>query len=93
MKLIVVDEEFERGAKCISDMSEELNEIFRLYSAAIQVLQKEGICDSAINNALSDKVDTLSLYAKEFRQISAKLVGKTRGFLENIDKADAYLYD
>lgn len=93
MSLIVVDGEFEEGAKCIWDMSAELNEIFRSYSAVIQILQKEGICDTLINNALTLKVNTLAMYAKEFSEISALLVEKTKVFLNDLDEADAYLYE
>ncbi len=93
MGLIVADEEFERGAKRICDMSEELNEIFHSYSNAIQELRKEGICDTAINNVLSDKMDLLTAYTKEFTQVSTLLVKKTKAFLVDIDEADAYLYD
>lgn len=93
MSLIVVDQEFEQGGKCINDMAAELNEIFRSYSVVIQKLQQEGICDTEINNVLSTKVNTLNTYAKEFREISALLVNKTKTFLTDLDEADAYLYD
>jgi hypothetical protein len=93
MRLIVADEEFERGAKRISDMSEELNEIFNNYSTVILELKKEGICDIAINNVLTAKLEKLMSYGKEFNEISAFLVKKTETFLVDIDEADAYLYD
>lgn len=93
MSLIIADEEFERGAKRIQDMSEELNKIFCSYAEIIQELQKEGICDIAINNVLTDKVDALTSYAKEFTKVSAVLVEKTKTFLVDIDEADEYLYD
>lgn len=92
MSLIVADEEFERGAKRIGDISEELNEIFRSYSTIVQVLQKEGICDTAIDTVLADKIDTLTSYMVEFSTISALLTKKTKAFLKDIDEADAYLY-
>lgn len=93
MSLIVADEEFERGAIRIRDMSEELNEIFNTYSTIIQNLKKEGICDIAIDNVLTAKLDKLMSYGKEFNEISSFLVNKTENFLVDIDEADAYLYD
>lgn len=93
MSLIVADEEFERGANRILDMSEELKEILLSYSGIIDTLLKTGINDIAIDNVLSGKMETLTSYTKEFTEISASLVEKTKTFLVDIDEADAYLYD
>jgi hypothetical protein len=93
MSLIVADEEFERGASRIFEMSEEIKEILLSYSKIIEALMKDGINDILIDNVLSDKMNTLSSYRKEFTEISASLVEKTKAFIEDIDEADAYLYD
>lgn len=93
MSLVIADEEFERGAKRILDMSDELTDIFRTYSSIIQELLKKGICDTAINNVLTEKLETLEKYAKDFVEISTLIVDHTKTFLTDIDEADAYLYD
>lgn len=92
MNLMIADEEFERGAKRILDMSEELNDIFHIFALTIFKLRREGICDIAINSVLAGKVQSLTANANEFSQISAVLVDRTKAFLVDIDKADAYLY-
>lgn len=93
MSLIIVDEEFERGAKRIKDMSDEILNIFVCYSKAIQTLTMEGICDVAVNNVLSEKLEILDTYAKTLADISSSIVNHTNEFIDDIDEADSFLYD
>jgi len=93
MSLIIADEEFERGASRIHDMSEELLNIFASYAAVIRELKNEGICDVLVTNVLEEKVTTLNTYTDLLVNITDGMVKYTNDFISDIDDADSYLYD
>ncbi|MDF2905337.1 MAG: hypothetical protein K0R34_658 [Herbinix sp.] len=93
MSLIVADEEFSRGASRIRDMSDELLDIFALYSKIIDELTQKGICSKSVQNVLAEKVTTLSGYADLLSGITNRIVNETTSFITDIDEADSYLYD
>jgi hypothetical protein len=93
MSLIVADEEFSRGASRIRDMSDELLDIFALYSKIIDELTNKGICSNSVQNVLAEKVTTLSGYSNLLSGITSRIVNETTDFIADIDEADSYLYD
>lgn len=93
MSLIVADEEFWRGAERIQDMSDEILDIFTLYSKIIFEIIEKGICDVLVYKVLVEKVTTINKYADLLSNISERIVNLTNDFITDIDEADSYLYD